>query len=376
MRILADENIPFVKQAFSAFGDVQTQNGRCFNPADVRAADVLLIRSVTKVDQALLAGSRVRFVASATAGIDHVDQVYLRNRDIGFAAAAGSNANAVAEYVLSAVLSLTGHGRWETRQNVMGIIGCGHVGSRLRALMTALGWTCLVYDPPLQAENQLNDILWVDFESVLQADIISLHVPLKRGGSYPSYHMIDATALECINPNAILINTARGAVIDNSALKRHLSAQEQVVVLDVWENEPEIDPALLSRLAIGTPHIAGYSYDARLKGVESIYQAFCNYFNFQIGFEFEEKFKKVLSLQWHKDLFSQIRQGVLAAYDVCQDHRRLKAVCEQSTQVGVEFDRLRKTYPVRREFSHYQIAAEIGPAAEYLQKLGFGVVPS
>lgn len=373
MRILADENIPFVKQAFGAFAEVKTQNGRCFNPADVQVADVLLVRSVTRVDQALLAGSRVQFVASATAGVDHVDLDYLREAGIGFAAAPGSNANAVAEYVLSVVLSLYQRGIWEARQNVLGIIGCGHVGSRLRVLMTALGWTCLVYDPPLQAQNNLNDILWADFEMVLQADIISLHVPLEHDGPYPTHHMIDAAALARINPEALLVNTARGAVVDNRALKRHLSSHRQAVVLDVWENEPEIDTDLLSMLAIGTPHIAGYSYDARLKGTEQVYQAFCTYFGMRADFEFKEESGQSLTLQAQHPVLHQIRQAVLAAYDVRQDHRRLKIESEQNADSGAVFDRLRKTYPVRREFSNYRIVPDSGVAVDELQKFGFRI---
>ena len=190
MQIIADENIPCVAKAFASLGEVTLLPGRGMSPAQVRDADILLVRSVTRVDQALLGEANVRFVGSATIGFDHVDRVYLNRAGIGFSTAPGSNATSAAEYVVSALLALNAQQGFEPAGKTVGIIGCGNVGSRVRQKLSALGMNCLVNDPPLQAQGGHD--AFVDLEAVLQADVITLHVPYTREEAYPTHHLADA----------------------------------------------------------------------------------------------------------------------------------------------------------------------------------------
>ena len=278
MKIVADENIPCVAEAFASLGEVTLCPGRSMRAADVRDADILLVRSVTRVGPELLEGSRVRFVGSATIGFDHVDRDYLQERGIGFATAPGSNATSAAEYVVSALLVLAERKGFELAGRRVGIVGCGNVGSRVRDRLTALGMQCLVNDPPLKAQGGHDD--YVGLDDILDADVITFHVPFTREGDWPTWHLADRAFLERLKRGAVLVNTARGAVVDNAALDALLAARDDLtVVLDVWEGEPAISEALLQKVDIGTPHIAGYSLDGKLRGTDMIYRAACAHFD-------------------------------------------------------------------------------------------------
>nr|WP_243663590.1 4-phosphoerythronate dehydrogenase [Rhodothermus marinus] len=225
LRIVADENIPFAREAFRGFGVVRPLPADQITPATVRNCDVLLVRSVTRVDAALLEGSRVQFVGSATSGIDHVDLAYLQKRGIAFAYAPGANADAVVEYVLAALLELAVRRNVSLRGRVVGIVGCGHIGGRLARRLPALGLEVLCCDPPLAEQTGRTD--FVSLETILaEADIVTLHVPLTRTGPHATYHLIDAAALARLRPSAWLLNTSRGAVVDGRAL---LEARRQGV---------------------------------------------------------------------------------------------------------------------------------------------------
>ena len=216
MKIIADENIPCVEQAFASLGEVGLLPGRDMQRDQVRDADILLVRSVTRVDQALLEGSNVRFVGSATIGFDHVDRDYLTQQGIGFSTAPGCNATSAAEYVVSALMAISDKKNISLSGKSAGIIGCGNVGSRVRSKLAALGMTCKVNDPPLAASG--DHAAFVELEEALQADIVTLHVPLSNSGLHPTYHLVDATAMQKLKPGAVLVNTSRGAVVDNHAL--------------------------------------------------------------------------------------------------------------------------------------------------------------
>ena len=233
MKIIADENIPCAEQAFASLGEVRLVPGRGMQAAQVQDADILLVRSVTAVDQALLAHSAVRFVGSATIGFDHVDRAYLHQRGIGFATAPGCNATSAAEYVVSALLVLAQRKGFTLAGKSVGIIGCGNVGSRVRERLAALGMHCVVNDPPLQDQGGHDD--FVSLEEVLQADVITVHVPYTRDGAYPTHHLVDEAVLRKLQPGALFINTSRGAVTDNRALDALLAERDDLsVVLDVW----------------------------------------------------------------------------------------------------------------------------------------------
>jgi erythronate-4-phosphate dehydrogenase len=376
MKIVADENIPCVAEAFASLGEVTLRPGRAMTAADVRDADILLVRSVTRVGPELLDGSGVRFVGSATIGFDHVDRDYLQARDIGFATAPGSNATSAAEYVVSALL-LAGREESGLAGRRVGIVGCGNVGSRVRDRLTALGMHCMINDPPLKAQGGHDD--YVELDAILDADVITFHVPLTRDGDWPTLHLADRGFLERLKPGTTLINTARGAVVDNTALEALLAGRRDLtVVLDVWEGEPAISEALLEKVAIGTAHIAGYSIDGKLRGTEMIYRAACAHVSRLAGWRPVNALpaRQVLVLDDVQDTVTALRQAVCFAYDIREDDARLRDM----TTLPVDqrphyFDRLRKEYPVRREFSETVIRLPGGndELGRMLTALGFVV---
>jgi len=379
MQIIADENIPCVAKAFASLGDVTLLPGRGMQAEQVRAADVLLVRSVTRVDARLLAGSNVQFVGSATIGFDHIDRAYLQQQGIGFSTAPGSNATSAAEYVVSALLALAVQQGFDPAGRTVGIIGCGNVGSRVRQKLAALGMNCLVNDPPLQAQGGHDD--FVDLDTVLRADVVTVHVPYTREGPYPTHHLVDAALLERLRPGAVFINTARGAVADNAALDVLLESRFDLsVVLDVWEGEPDISMSLLGKVQLGTPHIAGYSLDGKLRGTEMIYRAACEHFNRPLLWQVADDLPAGLSLDLRElraaPLLAKLQAAVFACYDIRQDDASLREqLALPAADRPSRFDRLRKEYPVRREFPQSSIITgePDGELARTLAALGFCV---
>ncbi len=355
MKIIADENIPFVQQAFSTLGEVITCPGRDITTQTIANADILLVRSVTSVSPELLEGSKLKFIATATIGLDHVDVDYLREQSIGFASAPGSNANSVAEYVLSALFVLGERQVFELHEKTVGIVGCGNVGSKVLAKLQSLGVKCLVNDPPLQEQTEGQQ--FVELPEVLSADIITLHVPLERGDRYPTYHMIDEVFLSRMQKGAILINTSRGSVIDESALNCALNEGNFSAVLDVWEGEPEINTGLLTKVEITTPHIAGYSFDGKVNGTRMIYEAACRNFNVQPSWNPEkcmpEPLLKSLTISKFACDMAALQKAILACYDIRKDDITLRQILNiQPESRRKYFETLRKNYPIRREFNN------------------------
>ena len=349
--------------------------GRAITREHLRNADMLLVRSVTKVDAALLEATAVRFVASATSGIDHVDLDYLRARGIHFSYAPGSNAESVAEYVVCSVLvRLAAEGR-TTAGLTAGIIGCGHVGSRVTQKFEALGIRCLLNDPPLK--DATGDSRYVDWDTALDADIVTLHVPLTDDGPYPTRHLVDASRLGRMRRHVLLINTARGGVIDEAALIERLNEQPQTqVVIDCWDGEPDINRTLLSRAVLGTAHIAGYSYDGKLRATEMIYRDACTFLGVPA------KWTAALNahpggyiVDTHEDN-EAVRRAVIACYDVRADDALLRfALAMAPEHMAPYFDGLRRDYRRRREFSALRVTSHRRreQLAATLQGLGFTV---
>ncbi|MBT5577686.1 MAG: 4-phosphoerythronate dehydrogenase [Porticoccaceae bacterium] len=364
MKIIADQNMPLVKELFSEFGNVELLPGREICNAHLLDADLLLVRSVTRVDEELLAGTKVRFVGSATIGVDHVDTAFLSSAGIEFAHAPGCNAEAVVQYDLAVFCQLVPD--WLTK--TIGIVGCGNVGGRLYQRLLDLGVNCVVYDPFLD-KGRVADL--VEFDTIIDCDIICLHTPLTRGGKHPTYHLFNADVIARLKPDSVLINAGRGAVVDNKALyeafRAGLSAR---VVLDVWEPEPLIDLNLLPFIAMGTPHIAGYSHEGRINGTRMIFEAFKGWAGVSPEVDcFDASMQQPKHLQ-----VNSLSEGILASYDPALDSERLAFALRDldpgSTDVATAFDRLRREYPVRREFSFYQVA-ETNGQSESFKTLGF-----
>lgn len=356
MNIVADENIPLLQRFFGDMGDVRELSGRAIGPDDVRDADALIVRSVTEVNEALLAGSRVRFVGSCTIGIDHVDTAYLAQQGITFAHAPGSNANSVVEYVLSCLSVLTETHNFRFDQHRVGIVGYGNVGSLLHKRLAKMGVHCVIHDPLLEDQEGLSTLA-----EVLDTEVISLHVPLTHEGDYPTHHLFDAERLGKLHAGQVLINTSRGAVIDNAALNARLMQDDGfAVILDVWENEPHIDAELAKRVFIGTPHIAGYSFDGKVAGTEMVYRALCNSMGLparhKSGQFLEEPPLSKMAFTSMADADWCIHTAIRACFDVRHDHSRLRAAMYLSdSERAAAFDAFRKEYRCRREFSGVKV---------------------
>lgn len=376
MHIIADENIPCVQSAFATLGQVRTVAGRHLTAADLAEAEILLVRSVTPVNEKLLAKSTVRFVGTATIGYDHIDLGYLQRRGIGFASAPGSNATAAAEYVISVLFALYPEGAFINK--TVGIIGCGNVGSRVLHKLQALGVSCAVYDPPLAEKIACSD--YNNLDAILSADIITLHVPLEKTGRYPTYQLVNADFLDQLSAQAMLINTARGDVIDEVALLNTLAKHPyRQAILDVWHGEPAINRALLQHIALGTPHIAGYSSDGKVQGTAMLYAAVCDYFGYTPTWQPAHCLAPppLTSLTFSETVEDNYALciAVMACYDVRRDDHRLRLIT-QADHPAIFFDNLRKHYPLRREFNcvKVELPATKTVLAEKLRGLGFQVV--
>lgn len=369
MRILADENIPML-EVFARHGQLRRVAGRSLDRAVLANAEVLLVRSVTQVDQALLAGSQVKFVGTCTIGTDHLDLQYLTEQGIGWASAPGCNARGVVDYVLGALLTLAERDGVDLSKRCYGVVGAGQVGQRLVQVLRGLGWQVLVCDPPRQ---QAEGGDYVDLATVLErCDVVSLHTPLTQQGEHPTFHLLGAEQLQSLQQGSWLINASRGAVVDNQALKQFLTQRHDVrVALDVWEGEPQVDAELAQRCDIASAHIAGYSLDGKIRGTRQIYQAFCQHFALadSAAIEFPAQSLLAMELAAHTPVEEALRVICRAVYDPRSDDAafRLSLQGDALTRRAA-FDQVRKNYPVRREIPDLQVRVN-QPAVELQQML-------
>lgn len=391
VKCVVDENMPFGSDAFGTIGQVLTAGGRAIDRQMLGDVDALLVRSVTRVNRELLEGTAVRFVGTATIGFDHIDLPYLDERNIGFSSAPGSNAESVAEYILSSLLVLADRHGFDLSDKTLGVIGVGNVGSRVVRIARAAGMHVLQNDPPRQQAEGGAD--FVELDALLsESDIVTIHVPLTREGGHPTHHLVDETFLARLNPAAILINSSRGAVADNMLLIDALANKRLAGgVLDVWEGEPELHGELLELVEIGTPHIAGYSYDGKVNGTRMIYEAACTHFGLMATWDAAAAMPASNVPEVRLTLAGHTRQQVLsealwAVYDIRRDDAALRATLDASaSERPALFDALRKKYPVRREIAHTTARIEDAASATttdgydaaavrtYLSDVGFAV---
>ncbi len=276
MELLIDENIFDGYKVYSLLGNTVSVPGRSIHSKDLDNKDILIVRSVTPVNENLLKNSSIKFVGTTSAGYDHIDTVYLKKNNIGFASAPDCNSNSVAEYVIAALLYLNKIDKISISDIKLGIIGAGNVGSRVIKKAEALGIKVVIYDPPLAKKS--NKFHFTEIDTVLNCDVISIHVPLTDKKDNPTKNMFNEKMISKINKKAIIINTSRGNIIDEQALKKALKNKHlSGAVIDVWANEPEIDIELLKLVDTGTPHIAGHSINGKLNGTIMIYQAICKF---------------------------------------------------------------------------------------------------
>lgn len=371
MKIVADDKIPFLKGVFERENiSIKYLAGAKTTNADIIDADALITRTRTRCNSELLAGSSVRFIATATIGFDHIDLDYVQKQNIFWTNAPGCNSSSVAQYMTSLLLNLAVKHQFSLRKKTLGVVGVGHVGKKVAAAAEALGMKVLLNDPPrARAEGadefvEINDIL-------AHADIITLHVPLEYNGSDRTFHLADSDFIAKMRPHQFLVNASRGEVVDNNALKSALENRSIAgSVLDVWENEPDIDRRLLQLLDYATPHIAGYSTDGKANGTSMSVNALAEFFNLS------DKLKKFypdnVPLPEKTDLYvpengsleERLLAVVSASYDISEDTAALRRTPE-------DFEKLRGSYPLRREFGVFTVHNADAECRNILQKLGF-----
>ena len=369
MKIVIDQNIRGAESTFARHGELAVLDGRDIRKHHLADADLLIIRTTTQANAELLEGTPVRFVGTTAIGTDHLDIPWLEARGIRWCNAPGCNADSAAQYTLAMIwLACQRLGR-DPREQRVGIIGRGNVGSRVQKLMGSLGIETVANDPPLADEGV--EGLTSQAEA-LACDIVCLHVPLTGSGPYPTLRMIGEEALGRMPPGALLVNAARGNVVDGAELLGAVKSGRVHAALDVWPGEPNLDPELLVRTVVATPHVAGYSDDGKLNGTWIVYREFCDW----AGIEFNGQppaGRKRMSLGVN-DTDPVLDQALEAACFVSEHDRAMRELTDlPRPDISARFDRLRKEYPYRRDFHGWDIHCSESREASLLATLGFAV---
>jgi len=336
MKLIIDDACYAYSEIFSQFGDIVSMAGRDINADSVKNCDILIVRSRTKVDQALLEGSSIKFVGSTVAGLDHVDQDYLKDNDIEFFSAQGCNSMAVAEYVISTIVNLADKHKFDYQQKTLGIIGVGNVGSRLAAKAELLGIKTLLNDPIRQKNEELSN--FVDLDTALSADIVTFHTPLTFNGEFPSFKLLNKHNFNNISANTIVFNAARGGVIDEKIWEKTQTLEN---VIDCWENEPNINKKLQNNAYLASPHIAGHSVDAKFMGSFMVYEALSAF----LGEKQRESIKNFINPGILELKSNNLLDCLNEIYDFKQDTVAIKKI--------KNFENYRRNYPIRYEWDHY-----------------------
>ncbi|MGR4992075.1 4-phosphoerythronate dehydrogenase [Vibrio rotiferianus] len=373
MKIIVDENMPYAEELFSQLGEVILKPGRTLTADDLVDVDALMIRSVTKVNAELISkANKLKFVGTATAGMDHVDQALLQEKGIFFTSAPGCNKVGVAEYVFSVMMVLAQQKGFSVFDKTVGIIGAGQVGSYLEKCLKGMGINVLINDPFKQEEGDSRSFTPLA-ELIENSDIITLHTPITKDGPHPTHHLIDEKVLNGLRSDQILINAARGPVVDNQALKQRLLKNDGfTAALDVFEFEPEVDMELLPLLAFATPHVAGYGLEGKARGTTMIFNSYCEFLNNELRAHASDLLPTapvptmVLNRAWDEATLHNITQLI---YDVRKDD----ALFRREISKPGSFDLMRKNYWDRREYSAVTLMGNKTCNLAPLAELGFQV---
>lgn len=362
--IIADNKIPYLKGVFEPYARIDYLSPEQITPQAVQEADILLIRTRTKCNRQLLEQSRCRYIATATIGYDHIDTAYCREKGIEWRNAPGCNASSVGQYILSSLLAWSKHCRKPLHECTIGIVGVGHVGSIVARYCNLLGMTVLLHDPPREEAEGKADFVALD-EICRQADIITFHTPLTRNGKYPTFHLADTSFFGTLEKKPLIINTARGEIVETAALKKALLQEKiQAVILDCWENEPDIDSDLLKQAFIATPHIAGYSADGKSTATRMAVEAVGSWIQHKIPVENIVPPPPEQEIVDLSVATNPLQKAVWESYNPFDDDSRLRRSPET-------FEMQRGLYPLRREFRAFHLKG-ISPAqAPILEQLGF-----
>lgn len=371
MKIIIDDKIPYIKGALEPFAEVIYLPGNKTTPEIVKDADAIITRTRTTCNEALLADSKVKFIATATIGYDHIDTDFCEQSGITWTNAPGCNSKSVEQYIASALMALAEKRNFSLKEKTIGIVGVGNVGSKVARLCEIFGMKVLLNDPPrARIEGSKG---FVEMEEILEkADIITLHVPLNLEGADKTYHLADESFFAKTIKHPFIINSCRGEVTDTPSLKSALkSGQISGAVIDCWENEPELDRELLDLADLGTPHIAGYSKDGKANGTTMSVRALSKFFGLGTdnwkctGIELPES-TEILIDGTGKPTQQILAEAIFATYDIREDDKRLRNSVET-------FEKQRGDYPVRREFPTFNIFCKINniKVIHKLNQLGF-----
>ncbi|MCB0730239.1 MAG: 4-phosphoerythronate dehydrogenase PdxB [Ignavibacteriae bacterium] len=376
MKIIADDKIPFLKGVLEPYGNIEYYPGKEITKDKIIDADALIIRTRTKCNADLLYDTNVKLITTATIGYDHIDTNYCEENNLKWLNAPGCNSSSVHQYITTVLLHIAEKENIDLTQKVLGIVGVGNVGSKIQKAANALGMKILLNDPPRE-RNESNS-KFVSLEKIKEeADIITFHVPLNNDGIDKTYHLADEKFFNELNKMPIIINSSRGEVVETSAIKNAIKNKKvSNVILDVWENEPEIDLELLEMTDISTPHIAGYSAEGKANGTSVCVNAVNKFFNLGIQ---ENWYPTEIPLSKNgneieidcsnKNDQQILSEAVSQTYDLLYDSILLKKSPET-------FEKQRGDYPIRREFSNYKVKLKSNNSSveKKIKKLGFKIL--
>ena len=341
MKIVCDNKVRFLDGVFNNIADIEFVAGREISADTVKDADALIVRTRTICNEQLLKGSNVKFIGTATIGYDHIDTQYCEQNNIFWTNAPGCNSGSVCQYIVSVLTCMAIHYGFELKDKTIGVIGAGHVGAKVIKAAKQLGMNVLVNDPPLQLSgNKDYDFCSLDY-LLQQADIVDIHVPYTASGEFATHHLCNDAFISKMKDGAVIINSSRGAVTDNQAVLAALNNNKLLtVVLDVWENEPDINRELLNRVYVGTPHIAGYSVDGKANATMQIVRSLSKFFNLGLDNWIPDT-RQYPGVSLNYDQMNDYKL-VLRSYNVMYDSIKLKTSPEK-------FEYFRENYPTRRE---------------------------
>ena len=374
VKVIADDKIPFLKGVLEPYADVVYLPGKEITRNILIDADAMLIRTRTKCNEQLLRGTNVRFIGTATIGFDHIDSQYCEKNNVRWTNAPGCNSSSVQQYIASALLTVASSFRFCLREKTLGIIGVGNVGSKVAIMAKILGMNVLLNDPPRARKE--GDMGFVKIERILrEADIVTLHVPLTMSGEDRTYHLFDEVTIKKMKKDSWLFNSSRGEVVNNAALRFSLESDAlKGAVIDVWENEPDIDTDLLSKVFAATPHIAGYSTDGKANGTAMVVNSLRSFFSLPLENWYpvnvpKPAFSEIVIDGSGKTEEDIIREAVLHTYSIKTDDDKFR-------QSPSDFEKQRGDYPLRREFPSWSV--KLLNSTEYvrsvIENMGFRIV--
>lgn len=369
MKIIADKNIPFLKGVAECFGEAEYLAGADFSNASIKDADALIVRTVTHFDEAILHGSNVKLICSATIGYDHIDTEYCDSHGITWTNAPGCNSGSVQQYIVSSLITIARKKGFSLAGKTIGVVGVGNVGSKVAKACELLGMRVLLNDPPRQANEGEDGFVSLDTIKK-EADIITFHTPLTKEGVYKTYHLADDAFFASLSKRPIIINSARGGIVDTEAIKKAIaSGLISGAVIDCWEKEPNIDLEYMQMVDIATPHVAGYSADGKANATRMSLETIAKFYNLDRspidGIQAPDVSDSIIDLNdFPTD--SRIENAILRTYDPMEDYARLISSPQS-------FKQLRNEYPLRREYPAYVVKNATNEECEVLQKLGFNL---